>query len=112
LIPAFKPAFHLPLIEGAADGLGGLLSAGVSTDLKRLHRCGDQSYDQGQGQAAELEDSLEVAQQGIQQPGNRRVRQSPLAVLTSTPISTGPELPPQCSFHQQIASLHAASRDS
>lgn len=48
----------------------------------------------------------------VQPPGKRRVRQSPLAVLTSTPISTGSWPAPNWSCHQPIASAQAASRES
>lgn len=47
-----------------------------------------------------------------QLPGKRSVRQSPLAVLTSTPISTGSWPGPMWSCHQLIASDQAASNDS
>lgn len=50
--------------------------------------------------------------QNDQLPGNRRVRQSPLAVLTSTPISTGSWAAPNCCCHQAMASAQAASRES
>ena len=87
----------------------------VSQKLWQL-KTGNPSPDQGWGRGREgwlsLRSNPELGTIRPQWPGWRRVRQPPLAVLTSTPIGTGPDWPSPWFCHQDSASAQAASSES